>query len=125
MVQLVDADAERRLGQYVDAIGSMLGTKSRRQWFANDSLGLFGDGERKSIEPIAARACADPSKVPAMEARLGHFSMGGVRSVRQDLKSARGAKILTRSNISRPSRSQQRTGCGWVALRLRLLHTPA
>jgi len=73
MVQLVDADAERRLGKYVEAIGSLLGNKSRRESFAIYSLGLLGDGERKSIEPIAARACADPSKVPAMEARLGHF----------------------------------------------------
>lgn len=73
MVQLIDADAERRLEQYVSAMGSLLGNKSRCESFAIYSLGLFGDGERKSIEPIAARACADPSKVPAMEARLGHF----------------------------------------------------
>jgi SRSO17 transposase len=36
---------------------------------------VLGDGERKSVEPIAARACPDPSKVDAMHQRLLHFAV--------------------------------------------------
>lgn len=68
-----DADASRRLEAYVDSIGELLGRKERRESFAIYAMGLLGEGERKSIEPIAARACADPKLVPAMEARLGNF----------------------------------------------------
>jgi SRSO17 transposase len=38
-------------------------------------MGLLGDGERKSLEPIAARACPDPSKTDAMHQRLLHFAV--------------------------------------------------
>ena len=44
-------------------------------------LGLMADLQRKSIEPIAARACADPAQVPALEARLGHFLTNATWSV--------------------------------------------
>ena len=37
------------------------------------ALGLLGDGERKSMEPIAARACADPSRARATHEKLLHF----------------------------------------------------
>jgi SRSO17 transposase len=36
-------------------------------------MGLFGDAERKSVEPIAARACADPELCNAYHDRLLHF----------------------------------------------------
>ncbi|MCG8423567.1 MAG: transposase [Proteobacteria bacterium] len=36
-------------------------------------MGLMGDGERKSMEPIAARACPDPDKVNAQHLRLQNF----------------------------------------------------
>lgn len=35
----------------------------------------MGDGERKSIEPIAARACADPVRADAEHQRLLHFAL--------------------------------------------------
>ena len=57
----IDAGAERRLGAFFDRIGDELNNKKRRASFAMYALGLLGDGERKSIEPIAARACGDPS----------------------------------------------------------------
>jgi len=70
---LVDKAAEQRLDLYVRGIGGLLDNKKQRESFATYALGLLGDGERKSIEPIAARACADPAQVGAMESRLGHF----------------------------------------------------
>src|SRR4051794_24315799 len=36
-------------------------------------MGLLGDGERKSMEPIAARACPDPERLDAQHQRLHHF----------------------------------------------------
>ncbi len=36
-------------------------------------MGLLGDAERKSIEPIAARSCADVEKVSAVHQQLQHF----------------------------------------------------
>jgi SRSO17 transposase len=38
-------------------------------------MGLLGEGERKSIEPIAARACADPMRADAFHQRLLHFAV--------------------------------------------------
>jgi SRSO17 transposase len=73
MPNIADGAAEGRLEKYVQRIGLLLGNKRQRACFAVYAMGLIGDGERKSIEPLAARACADPEDVPAMEARLGHF----------------------------------------------------
>ncbi len=38
------------------------------------AMGLLGDGERKSVEPIAARACPDPARIDAVHQRLLHFT---------------------------------------------------
>jgi SRSO17 transposase len=40
-------------------------------------LGLLSHGERKSIEPIASRACALPAECSALEQRIGHFLTNG------------------------------------------------
>ena len=71
----MDGAAERRLMAYFDRIGDVLGRKDRRESFAVYALGIFGDGERKSIEPIAARACADPARADAEHQRLLHFAV--------------------------------------------------
>jgi SRSO17 transposase len=65
--------AEERLLGYVDGIGELLGDKRRRESFAIYACGLFGDGERKSVEPIAARACGSPEETEAMHSKLLHF----------------------------------------------------
>ena len=44
------------------------------------ALGLLGDGERKSAEPIAARACGDPVQCDAYHQRLLHFIADSVWS---------------------------------------------
>jgi SRSO17 transposase len=68
-----DDGAELRLRQFFDRIGAILGNKHRRASFATYAMGLLGDGERKSMEPIAARACADPAEIEGQHQRLGHF----------------------------------------------------
>jgi SRSO17 transposase len=70
----LDAPAgEQRLERYLDRIGKALGRDDRRASFAMYALGILGDGERKSVEPIAARACGDPGRTDAVHQRLLHF----------------------------------------------------
>jgi SRSO17 transposase len=75
MANLMDVAGQRRLSEFFDQIGRVLGRKGRRESFALYAEGIFGDGERKSIEPIAARACADPARANAEHQRLLHFAL--------------------------------------------------
>lgn len=70
---VVGPDAQARLAQYLDRIGDLLGNKKRRASFAIYTMGLLGEGERKSVEPIAARACGDPTATDPLHQRLLHF----------------------------------------------------
>ncbi|ADO70240.1 Transposase [Stigmatella aurantiaca DW4/3-1] len=65
----------QRLESYFQKIGEVLEEESRRGSFALYAMGLLGDGERKSVEPIAARACPAPKRVDAMHQRLLHFTV--------------------------------------------------
>jgi SRSO17 transposase len=73
MPVLMNGAAIERLKNYLDEIGEVLGLPSRRESFAIYATGILGDGERKSAEPIAARACTDPNKADAAHQRLLHF----------------------------------------------------
>jgi SRSO17 transposase len=68
-----DEAAQQRMGEYVEGIGDILANKRRRASFACYFLGLLGDSERKSVEPIAARAAASEEETRAMTERLLHF----------------------------------------------------
>ena len=83
MRTIMDAEGVQRLEAYFQRIGDVLGEDSRRGSFAIYAMGLLGEGERKSIEPIAARACPDPSKVDAMHQRLLHFAVNSRWSDRE------------------------------------------
>ena len=72
-MKIFDSEAEKRLERYFARIGAVLGNDSRRASFATYALGLLSDGERKSVEPLAARACADPARADAEHQRLLHF----------------------------------------------------
>ncbi len=69
----MDTGAQRRLDRYFEEIGGVLGNKKRRASFAQYAQGLLGDGERKSVEPIAARMSADPAECDPAHQRLLHF----------------------------------------------------
>ena len=73
MAYVLNAAAQRRLTGYFDSIGVILGRADRRESFALYAMGLLGEGERKSVEPIAARACGDPELCRAVTDRLLHF----------------------------------------------------
>lgn len=72
MLQLTDV-GRHRLEDFLDQIGDVLGHAKRRASFATYALGLLGDGERKSVEPIAARACGSADEVERAHQRLLHF----------------------------------------------------
>ncbi len=69
----LDLDGQQRLAEYFQRIGTILNNKKRRASFAIYAFGLFGDGERKSAEPIAAHSCPDPKEADAAHQRLLHF----------------------------------------------------
>jgi SRSO17 transposase len=64
---------EARLETFLEDVGALLGDKRRRASFATYALGLLGEGDRKSVEPIAARATGNPADVEAAHQRLLHF----------------------------------------------------
>jgi SRSO17 transposase len=70
---VMDSEAQIRLVRYFECIGDALGNKKRKASFATYAMGLLGEGERKSMEPIAARACPEPTEIDALHQRLGHF----------------------------------------------------
>ena len=69
----IDGASERRMAEYLEGIAAILANKRRKESFAMYAMGLMGDGERKSAEPIAARACGDPELADAYHQRLTHF----------------------------------------------------
>ena len=79
----MNAAAERRLQEYFDRIGSVLRHKTRRESFAVYAMGILGEGERKSIEPIACRGCPDPKEADAAHQRLLHFALDSPWSDRE------------------------------------------
>lgn len=72
MDSLTDA-GKARLETYLEDIGDLLGDARRRASFATYALGLLSEGERKSVEPIAARAAGGAKNVDAVHQRLLHF----------------------------------------------------
>ncbi len=65
--------AAARLEQFFGRIGTHLKDWRKRESFAMYAFGILGDGERKSAEPIAARACADPSQTNNVHSKLCYF----------------------------------------------------
>ena len=69
----LDTRTAERFETYLDTIGVTLRDKRQRASFATYATGLLGDGSRKSMEPMAARASADPALTSAIHHRLIHF----------------------------------------------------
>jgi SRSO17 transposase len=69
-----DKGATARLEDYFDnKIGRHLRDCRKRASFSIYALGLLGESERKSAEPLAARACSCPDEARAMHDKLLHF----------------------------------------------------
>ena len=69
----MDAAATTRIEAYFGEIGACLRDKRKRESFAIYAFGILGEGERKSAEPIAARACGDRTEVQHVHDKLLHF----------------------------------------------------
>src|SRR5919199_4053834 len=65
------ADWEERFDDYVGRLGDVLGHADRRAPLRAYPTGLLPPGERKSVEPMAARV--DPFRVGAAHQSLHHF----------------------------------------------------
>jgi SRSO17 transposase len=65
------ADWEERFDDYVERLGETLGHADRRAPLRAYATGLLLPGERKSLEPIAARV--EPFRVGAAHRSLHHF----------------------------------------------------
>src|SRR4051794_6690873 len=66
------ADWEERFGEYVERLGDVLGHADRRAPLRAYTTGLLLPGERKSVEPMAARV--DPARVGAAHQSLHRFA---------------------------------------------------
>jgi SRSO17 transposase len=69
----LDSAAAARLAAYFEKIGNHLPRREQRESFATYFFGILSDGERKSVERIAARACGDPDGTKRSHDRLLHF----------------------------------------------------
>src|ERR687886_828008 len=65
------ADWEERFGGYVERLGDVLGHADRSATPSAYATGVLLPGERKSVEPVAARV--DPARVGAAHQSLHHF----------------------------------------------------
>jgi len=98
----LEPGAQRRLEAYFDRLGAVLGTDGRRASFATYATGLLGNGERKSMEPIAALACPNPATVDAAHQSLLHFVGKGCWSdarVRQEAAGYALSEVVRRAPI--------------------------
>jgi SRSO17 transposase len=70
----MDEGAAARVAGCFDRIGKHLPLPQHRESFATYAFGILGDGERKSVEPIAARAAGDDEELAEqIQDRLLHF----------------------------------------------------
>jgi SRSO17 transposase len=65
------ASWEERFGSYIELLGAVVGHADRREPLRAYCTGLLLPGERKSVEPIAARV--EPFRVGAAHQSLHHF----------------------------------------------------
>jgi len=69
----MDEAATARVAGYFARIGEHLPWPGQRASFATYAYGILGEGDRKSVEPIAARAAAEPEATCRTHNRLLHF----------------------------------------------------
>jgi SRSO17 transposase len=77
MDQPLDRDGAKRLEDYFAGIGDILNDSRRKASFAMYAMGLLLDGDRKSVEPMAARLCPAPDEAERAHDRLLHLCADG------------------------------------------------
>jgi len=74
----MDLESDARFALYVDALGSVIGHAGRTGPLRDYCTGLILPGERKSVEPMAARTA--PARISAQHQSLLHFVGSGAWS---------------------------------------------
>jgi SRSO17 transposase len=69
----MDEGLLQRVGEYFARIGEHLPEVGQRGSFATYAFGILGEGDRKSVEPMAARASPEPVAAGRTHDRLLHF----------------------------------------------------
>ncbi len=69
----MDEGVVGRVSEYLGRIGEHLHEVGQRGSFATYAFGILGEGDRKSVEPIAARASPEPGAAGRTHDRLLHF----------------------------------------------------
>lgn len=83
MTYELDTQAAGRVADYFERrIGRHLRRREQRESFAMYAFGILGDGDRKSVEPIAARASAEERECERLHDHLLHFVREGAWSDR-------------------------------------------
>jgi SRSO17 transposase len=101
--EMDEAGAARVAGYFNGVIGRHVPRRDQRASFATYAFGILADGERKSVEPIAARACADDEACERMHDRLLHFVREGAwsdRDVRREASRYAIAAMTAREPIT-------------------------
>jgi SRSO17 transposase len=100
----MDSAAASRVSDYFNVtLGKHVRRKDQRASFATYAFGLLGDGERKSVEPIAARACGDEEQCDRMHDRLLYFVREGAwsdRDVRREASRYAIAAMAARERVT-------------------------
>ena len=71
LLEHVRTTSESRFAEYVERLSCVLGHADRKAPFRSYCTGLILPGERKSVEPMAARV--EPGRVQAAHQSLHHF----------------------------------------------------
>src|SRR4051795_13682399 len=78
MSESIPKTGEQRLRAYLARLARVLGHAGRNERMVGYCTGLLLPGERKSVEPMAARL--DPTRVPSLHQALHHFVATAPRS---------------------------------------------
>lgn len=73
MTYEMDSAGKSRLDEFFAKVGAHLQRREQRESFAIYAFGILGEGARKSVEPIAARASVGPIEARRTHDRLLHF----------------------------------------------------
>ena len=90
---------EERFDDYVERLGDVLGHADRRAPLRAYTTGLLLPGERKSVEPMAARV--DPARVDAGGHRLHALALAGQEETRR-VGPQRGAPVGVAEHVAQP-----------------------
>jgi SRSO17 transposase len=93
MADLLDDDGQQRLESYFDDIGKILGDVRRKASFSMYCMGLMLEGDRKSMEPIAARLSGTPDAAERAHDHIQHMLTDGKWSDRDVRRYAAGKGV--------------------------------